>query len=177
MLWAVLSVFAFIFCMALINHFYNKNHTEKVVPFEKKEQFIDNTYSVSFESLMSNAEKHHEDSINPIWVSITKDEKVSNPHIATCIAAKKAFRVIEEISKRIDPYTLKAINNPYVTKLIELKEKVQQTPNVLGRHSELHRGIKAKVKCFYDDFTPTEELEVLLTKDKVDFAHKDWYSV
>ena len=63
------------------------------------------------------------------------------------------------------------------TKLIELKDKVQRTPNVLGRNSEIHRGIKAKVKCFYDYFTPTEELEVLLTKDKVDFAHKDWYSV
>lgn len=177
MFWAVLSVFAFIACAALINHFYNKNHTEQVVSVVNNEHFVNSKYSVSFESLMPDAEKNYEDLINPIWVSITKDEKVSNPHIATCIAAKKAFRVIEEISKKIDPYTLKAVDNPYVTKLIELKDKVQRTPNVLGRDSELHRGIKAKVKCFYDYFTPITELEVLLTKDKVDFAHKDWYSV
>lgn len=165
MFWAVLSVFAFIACAALINHFYNKNHTEQVATVTNDEHFVENKYSVSFEHLMPYEQKHLELIVNPVVVTITNAEKISNPHVAVCVAAQKAF---ESVSK---------LRNVYVDKLIELRNKVQRTPNILGRDSEVCRGIKAKMKYVYDDGTMSPEWDMLYKKDQVDFAHKDWYSV
>ena len=165
MFWAVLSVFAFIVCAALINHFYNKNHTEKIETVQNDEHFLNKKYSVSFESLMPDGQKHLELITNQVLVTITSAEKVSNPHIAVRMAAKKAFESVSEL------------RNAYVTKLIEKKNKVQRTPNILGRYFEVCRGIKAKMKYVYDDGTASPEWEMLYKKDQVDFAHKDWHSV
>lgn len=153
------AIFAFVFCLMLINKAYNKKHSETIRPVVKEHNHKNQTLSFSFQSLMEKDKLYLEESVNPVVVEM--DGNI-NPYIAIRIAAKNALEKIKKIK-----------NNDYVNQLIALVNQ----PQYFKSKKDKHRGVIAKVQYVYSDNQKSPEFEMLYSGNNVDFSHKDWYSI